>query len=290
MCQSNLKWAKPYDPPIINIKTTHPQERFRYSPDFSSCTNPTYLGSVTIIMTGSRPNDFKLCNKAAGYAQTPAGYTWHHKYMVSGASDNHCDMQLIQTAYHRATCCHVGGFGQYVSEDEGRQLIAAQNRASDETHEYLFQQVRMLAGSQGELIAAPLAAVDMEQLAESLALSLPAGLRDFYRDGHKITPDTPFLSAAGCTYLVSSVYPFPRSNDTTETLQAVVEDERLRTGGPLLFAQNGAIPIADDPFGNIYFLPPEEDTVYVYDHECDLAFSTHIPVKDFIDNLYSREV
>lgn len=290
MCQSNLKWGRPYDPPIISIETTHALQKFRYSPDFSPCKNPDYLRSVTIIMTGNRAADFRLCNEAAGYPQTPSGYTWHHKYMVPYTPDNHCEMQLVRTAYHRATCCHVGGFGQYVSEDEGRQLIAAQNRASDETHEYLFQQARMLAGLQGELIAAPLAAVDMEQLAESLEISLPAGLHDFYQDGHKITPDTPFLSAAGCTYLVSSVYPFSRSNDTTETLQAVMEEERLRAGGPLLFAQNGAIPIADDPFGNIYFLPPEEDTVYVYDHESDLAFSTHIPVKAFIDNLYSREV
>lgn len=290
MCPSNLTWSKPYDSPIISIETDHKLQRFRYSPDFSQCTAPDYLTSIPITMTGNRTADFKLCNEAAGYARTPSGYTWHHKYMVPYTSDNICEMQLVRTASHRKTCCHIGGFGQYVSLAEDRQLIAAQNRANAEIHEYLFQQAKLSAGLQNELIAAPLAAADVEKLSESLELSLPADLRDFYRDGHKITPDTPFLSAAGCTYLISSVYPLDYSNSTTETLRVVVEDERQRAGGPLLFAQDGAIPIADDPFGNIYFLPPDEETVCVYDHECDMAFSTHIPLKDFMDNLYSREV
>ncbi len=289
MCPSNLTWGGYYPKPIISIMTDHKQLRFRYSPDFCECPDPYYRGSVIITMTGSRPADFRRCNEAAHLPATPSGYTWHHKYMVPYRSDNRCEMQLVETAYHRATCCHVGGFGQYISTNEDRQLIAAQNRADDETREYLFQQADLLAGLQDGLIAAPLAAADVERLSESLQISLPADLRDFYRDGHKITPVTPFLTASGCTYLISSVYPFAQSGDTTETLQAVMEYERQRAGGPLLFAQNGAIPIADDPFGNIYFLPPEEDTVYVYDHECDMAFSTHIPVRDFIDNLYYRK-
>lgn len=289
MCPSNLTWGKPYDSPIISIETTHKLQRFRYSPDFSRCTVPDYLKSVPIPMTGNRTADFKLCNEEAGYTQTPSGYTWHHKYMVPYTPDNICEMQLVRTAYHRQTCCHIGGFGQYVSLEEDRQMIAVQNRANAEIHEYLFQRAKLLAGFQNELIAAPLAAADVEQLSESLEISLPADLCDFYRDGHKVTPDTPFLSAAGCTYLISSVYPLAYSNSTTETLQAVVEDERQRAGGPLLFAQNGAIPIADDLFGNIYFLPPDEETVYVYDHEFDMAFSTHIPLKAFMDNLYSKE-
>ena len=274
MCPSNLTWAKLYDQPIISIKTTHELPQFQYSPDFSQCGAPVYQGSVPIPMTGNRAADFKLCNGKAGYTMTPTGYTWHHKYMVPYPTDNVCEMQLVKTAYHRKTCCHVGGFGQYVSLAEDRQPIAVQNRANAETQEHLFRQAKLLAGFRNELIAAPLAAADVEQLAESLEITLPTDLCDFYRDGHKVAPDTPFLSAAGCTYLISSVYPLAFSNSTTETLQAVMEDERQRTGGPLLFAQNGAVPIADDPFGNIYFLPPDEETVCFYDHECDMAFST----------------
>lgn len=289
MCPSNLTWSDPYGSPIISIPTGHKLRQFWYSPDFSQCKKDDYLKSVSIPMTGSRTADFKLCNEKAGYTKTPTGYTWHHKYMVPYTSDNICEMQLVKTAYHRQTCCHVGGFGQYVSLAEDRQLIAVQNRANAETQEYLFRQAKLLAGFRNELIAAPLASSDVEQLAESLEITLPTALCDFYRDGHKVTPDTPFLSAAGCTYLISSVYPLAFSNSTTETLQAVMEDERQRTGGPLLFAQNGAIPIADDPFGNIYFLPPDEETVCFYDHECDMAFSTHIPVRIFMDNLYSKE-
>ena len=289
MCHSNLKLSSPYAPPIISIETTHSLSRFRYSPDFCQCGTPDYQGSVSIIMTGRRPDDFKLCNRAAHYATTPTGYTWHHKYMVPRTEDYICEMQLVKTAYHRKTCCHIGGFGQYVSDNDARQLIAAQNRATEDVHEYLFQQAKLLAESRNELIAAPLVAADVERLSESLEITLPTALCDFYRDGYKVTPDTPFLSVADCTYLVSSVYPLAYSNSTTETLQTVVEDERQRAGGPLLFAQNGAIPIADDPFGNIYFLPPDEETVCFYDHECDMAFSTHIPVNAFMDNLYSKE-
>lgn len=290
MCPSDLTLGRRYNLPIISIETTHAQQRFRYSPDFSQCGTPKYWGSVPILMTGSRAADFRLCNEKGGYTKTPIGYTWHHKYMVPYTPDNICEMQLVETAYHRQTCCHIGGFGQYVSLAEDRQPISVQNRANAETQEYLFRQAKLLPGFQNELIAAPLATADVEQLAESLNISLPTVLCDFYRDGHKVTPDTPFLSAAGCTYLISSVYPLAFSNSTTETLQAVMEDERRRTGGPLLFAQNGAVPIADDPFGNIYFLPPDEETVCFYDHECDMAFSTHIPVRNFMDNLYSREV
>lgn len=289
MCPSNLTWGSPYALPILSIETNHELQRFRYSPDFSQCGQPEYCGSVSIPMTGSRADDFKLCNEKAGYTKTPTGYTWHHKYMAPSPTGNICEMQLVETAYHRKTCCHIGGFGQYVSLEEDRQLIAVQNRANAETLEYLFRQAKLLAGFRNEPIAAPLASADVEQLAESLEITLPTALCDFYRDGHKVTPDTPFLSAAGCTYLIASVYPLAFGGGAAETLQAVMEDERRRPGGPLLFARDGAVPIADDPFGNIYFLPPDEETVCFYDHECDMAFSTHIPVRIFMDNLYSKE-
>lgn len=291
MCPSNLTWSRPYDPPIISIETGHEQARFRYSPDFSQCPNPRdFWGRVSIVMTGSRAADFRACNIEAGLAGTPQGYTWHHKYMVPYTPDNRCEMQLVRTDYHRKTCCHVGGFGQYVSQEDILQMIASQNRADEGTCEYLFRQAQLVAVSQNEMAAPPLATSDVERLSESLALSLPADLQLFYHDGHKLRPDTSFLSAAGCTYLISSVYPLVKSNDATETLQAIVEDERQRAGGPLLFARDGAVPIADDPFGNIYFLAPDESLVYFYDHEQDMAFCTHVPVKEFLDSLYSEEV
>ena len=124
-------------------------------------------------MTGRRPDDFKLCNRAAHYATTPTGYTWHHKYMVPRTEDNICEMQLVKTAYHRKTCCHIGGFGQYVSDNDAQQLIAAQNRATEDVHEYLFQQAKLLAESRNELIATPLVAADVERLSESLEITLP---------------------------------------------------------------------------------------------------------------------
>lgn len=40
------------------------------------------LGKPTTVrvegITGNRPKDFELANKAAGFARTPKGYTWHH--------------------------------------------------------------------------------------------------------------------------------------------------------------------------------------------------------------------
>ena len=96
MCQYNLKLSSPYAPPIISIETTHSLSRFRYSPDFCQCGTPDYQGSVSIIMTGRRPDDFKLCNRAAHYATTPTGYTWHHKYMVPRTEDYICEMHSLK--------------------------------------------------------------------------------------------------------------------------------------------------------------------------------------------------
>jgi hypothetical protein len=46
-------------------------------PDFSNHLHPG-KNTVSITLTGSRGLDEQLANKAAGYAKTPTGYTWHH--------------------------------------------------------------------------------------------------------------------------------------------------------------------------------------------------------------------
>ena len=63
------------------------------------------LGSVRINYTGSRTGDFAAANKAAGFADTPAGYTWHHHQDVGL-------MQLIQTSVHKRFS-HSGGVSVY---------------------------------------------------------------------------------------------------------------------------------------------------------------------------------
>lgn len=285
MSTPQVGWSRPYAPPIQSIVTNHRLENFRYSPDFSRCDASIYAGSVVITMTGSRPSDFALCNQAAGYTETPEGYTWHHKYMAPRLVNNLCEMQLVKTKPHRSSCSHVGGFGQYVSENMAHSLIAGHFFSNDETKEQLFRQFERSSAHQERQAAPAMPSSALEQAAHSLGLILPSTLEDFYRSGHPLAPSVPFLEAVGCTYLVSSLYPFAQSQANTETVEAIMADEAQRSGGPLLFARDGAIPLANDPFGNIYFLPPEEETVYFYDHETDQAFSTHIPLRIFLEQL-----
>jgi hypothetical protein len=51
--------------------------------------------------TGNRAGDFAAANKAAGYNQTPNGYTWHH-HQTTGR------MQLVESKVHMKTG-HTGG-------------------------------------------------------------------------------------------------------------------------------------------------------------------------------------
>jgi hypothetical protein len=67
-------------------------------PDFSGVAKT----QVTIKQTGSRKGDFQAANKAAGYTDTPAGYTWHHHQ--DGKT-----MQLVPREIHAQTG-HTGGF------------------------------------------------------------------------------------------------------------------------------------------------------------------------------------
>ncbi len=67
-------------------------------PDFSGVATRT----VTITQTGNRAGDFVAANAAAGLAETPSGFTWHHH-------QDGTTMQLVPLGIHKATG-HTGGF------------------------------------------------------------------------------------------------------------------------------------------------------------------------------------
>jgi hypothetical protein len=71
-------------------------------PDFSGKLFPGGKNEVTIEYSGSRNLDEQLANKAAGYDETPEGYTWHHH-------QDYGKMQLVEKGAHRAVG-HTGGF------------------------------------------------------------------------------------------------------------------------------------------------------------------------------------
>jgi titin len=60
------------------------------------------LSEVSITLTGNRTNDEILANRAAGFAETPFGYTWHHH-------ENIGLMQLVNDSVH-SKFWHSGGF------------------------------------------------------------------------------------------------------------------------------------------------------------------------------------
>jgi titin len=62
------------------------------------------LNQVRIKLTGSRPLDEAAANKAAGFAKTPDGYTWHH-HEDTGL------MQLVKEDVH-GSFWHSGGFSE----------------------------------------------------------------------------------------------------------------------------------------------------------------------------------
>lgn len=75
-------------------------------------THPLYPGPYSITMQGSRRADFLLVNRRIRVAQTPAGYTWHHKEGVRFSGNTAtCQMYLLDSAYHRTP--HHGGVQEY---------------------------------------------------------------------------------------------------------------------------------------------------------------------------------
>jgi hypothetical protein len=71
-------------------------------PDFSDYLYPDGKNDVIITPTKSRDSDFNAANLAAGYDETPKGYTWHH-HQEKGR------MQLVNSEIHSKTG-HTGGF------------------------------------------------------------------------------------------------------------------------------------------------------------------------------------
>jgi hypothetical protein len=84
-------------------------------PDFagSGYLFPTGEGQSNIVrinLTGTDA-DVDLANAAGGYADKPAGYTWHHLDYDSITGEG--TMQLVQRDAHEATFPHAGGMAQY---------------------------------------------------------------------------------------------------------------------------------------------------------------------------------
>lgn len=67
---------------------------------------------VSIQATGKRTKDFDAANAAAGLAETPDGYVWHHRddYDVK---TNTVTLELVTAEAHNATKPHSGGCAQY---------------------------------------------------------------------------------------------------------------------------------------------------------------------------------
>jgi RHS repeat-associated protein len=74
-------------------------------PDFSAHLYSGGVNDVIITPGINRAADFAAANKAAGYAETPAGFSWHH-HQVTGR------MQLVERKVHRDTG-HTGWWSLY---------------------------------------------------------------------------------------------------------------------------------------------------------------------------------
>jgi hypothetical protein len=75
-------------------------------PDFS----PYSKKSVEIKYTGSRTGDIDAANKAAGFFETPKGYTWHHHQDVGANGVGR--MELVPSDLH-SEVRHTGGVARW---------------------------------------------------------------------------------------------------------------------------------------------------------------------------------
>ncbi len=74
-------------------------------PDFSNNLFADGINDVMIVPTSNRTSDFAAANRAAGYSETPEGFTWHHHQDFGR-------MQLVEYEVHRQTG-HTGGFSTW---------------------------------------------------------------------------------------------------------------------------------------------------------------------------------
>ena len=87
--------------------------------DYLYPIGPDQKNIVNIDLTGSRRNDFKAANEAAGIAadvpagmDAPPGYVWHHVDDYNPAN-NKATLELVTKAAHKATYPHKGSVSQY---------------------------------------------------------------------------------------------------------------------------------------------------------------------------------
>lgn len=66
--------------------------------------------SVDIKYTGSRTGDYGAANVAAGYTDTPKGYSWHHHQDVGANGVG--SMELVPSDLH-GTVKHSGGVARW---------------------------------------------------------------------------------------------------------------------------------------------------------------------------------
>jgi len=117
----NSKWANRLNPSALLKGFEVPVKANGY-PDLS---NYLYTGGVAeagveiqnfnvvnINMTGTYAGDFAAANKAAGFATTPEGFTWHHSEMMGR-------MELVQTEAHEAAR-HSGSVQLYREQHNGQ--------------------------------------------------------------------------------------------------------------------------------------------------------------------------
>ncbi|MBS1656289.1 MAG: HNH endonuclease, partial [Bacteroidetes bacterium] len=117
---NNSKWAGQFNPTAWDIGFEVPVKNNGY-PDFSKYLYTggvaqvgaeTSFNTVKITMTGSYAGDFAAANRAAGFADTPKGYTWHHTETMG-------ELQLIQTDAHQAAR-HSGSVQLYREQHNGQ--------------------------------------------------------------------------------------------------------------------------------------------------------------------------
>jgi hypothetical protein len=67
---------------------------------------------VDLALSGNRRSDFAAANKAAGFAQTPKDYTWHHVDNFNPVTKM-ASLELVERGAHVATYPHSGSVAQY---------------------------------------------------------------------------------------------------------------------------------------------------------------------------------
>jgi DNase/tRNase domain of colicin-like bacteriocin len=87
--KGNSKWTSEDGKYSIDYKDGYPDFSTAKTPD----GRPAVHTEVEIPQTGKNSTDFSEANKAAGFKETPEGYTWHHK-------EDGVTMQLVDSKVH----------------------------------------------------------------------------------------------------------------------------------------------------------------------------------------------